>query len=70
MNIIRPMLFSYLSFLVYTINTFIFYEDKKLTFKFRLKKTRRFKSEARKDRSVFEMDNPIDRWPEWDNIER
>jgi hypothetical protein len=38
MNIIRPMLFSYLSFLVYTINTFIFYEDKKLTYKIRLKK--------------------------------
>ena len=49
MNIIRPMLFSYLSFLVYTINKFIFYEDKKLTFKFRLKKTPiRCKSEARK----------------------
>ena len=68
MNIIKPMLFSYLSFLVYTINTFILYEDKKLTFKFRLKKTRSPRRE--KPEALIKMDNPIDRWPEWDNIER
>jgi hypothetical protein len=70
MNIIRPMLFSYLSFLVYTI-TFIFYEDKKWTFKFRLKKNREGLSPRReKTEALIEMDNPIDRWLEWDNIER
>ena len=62
MNIIRPMLFSYLSFLVYTINTFIFYEDKKLTFKFRLKKKREGLSPKReKTEALIEMDNPIER---------
>ena len=71
MNIIRPMLFSYLSFLVYTINTIIFYEDKKFTFKFRLKKTEKVLSPRReKTEALIEMDNPIDQWPEWDNIER
>jgi hypothetical protein len=48
-----------------------YWADKKLTFKFRLKRKREGLSPRReKTEALIEMDNPIDRWPEWDNIER
>ena len=52
MNIIRPMLFSYL-----LSNS-------------ELKKREGLSPRREKTEALIKMDNPIDRWPEWDNIER
>jgi hypothetical protein len=42
-----------------------YWADKKLTLKFRLKKTEKVRKDV-----LIGMDNPIDRLPEWDNIKR